>query len=216
MLKRRWLILLVLALVLAAPVGCGGRGNAAAPAATKTPRPTFTDVPPATNTPTIAPTVPPTETPVPPTATATFTPEPTATRKPAPPTPRPPTATPAPQVGSHGVLGRLTTRDGGSEFAVNQEVFFHMEVENHTDAAVRFGIMGLKADHDVPFQTSWTSDVYDWKFEVNQTFKHDDRIIFTAPGTYTVRLAICFATYNDCRGGSADWEEFSPVVVTIR
>lgn len=212
--QRRLVILLVLALLLVA-AGCGP-GSAPAPTATNTPRPTFTDVPPATNTPTVTPTLPPTETPVPPTATATFTPQPTATRRPATATPRPPTATPAPQVGPHGVIGRLRTRDGRSEYAVNEQVFFTFEIENRTASDVRFGIIGLKADQNVPFQTSWTSDVYDHKFPANQTFKNDDRIIFTAPGTYTVRLAVCFSTYNECRAGGADWEEFSPVVVHIR
>ena len=216
MAKRRTTVLLLLALLLVPVTSCGGPGAGPAPTATKTPRPTFTDVPPATNTPTVMPTPLPTETPVPPTATATFTPEPTATRRPATAPLRPPTATPAPQVGPHGVLGRLRTRDGRSEYAVNEQVFFTFEIENHTDADIRFGIIGLKADQNVPFQTSWTSDVYDHKFPAKQTFKNDDRIIFTAPGTYTVRLAICFSRFGECQGGGAEWEEFSPVVVHIR
>jgi len=128
----------------------------------------------------------------------------------------PPTAVPAPQPGAHGVIGRLRTRDGRNDFAVNEEVFFTFEVENPGDGDVRFGILGLKANNDVPFQTSWTSDVYDHKFIAHQTFRNDDRIIFAAPGTYTVRLAVCFATYNDCRGGADAWEEFGSVVVNIR
>lgn len=216
--KRCMLASLLLCLLIVG-AGCAS-GQAKAPATpTATPRPTFTEVPPASPTPTAVPTKPPTATPVPPTATPvppTATPKPTATPVPPTRTPVPPTSTPAPQPGAHGVIGRLRTREARSDYGVNEEVFFTFEVENPTDADVRFGILGLKADKDVPFQTSWTSDVYDHKFKANDTFRNDDRIIFTAPGTYTVRLAICFASYGDCRAGADAWEEFGSVVVNIR
>ncbi len=213
--------LLLAGLTLGASAGCaGGNGKNADP--TKTPRPTFTDAPTATNTPAATATPSPTAT-----LAATATPEPTATLQPTatkvPPTKAPvkptakPTATPAPQVGPHGVLGRLRLRENRTTYAVGEQVFFVFEAENRTDKDVPFGILGLKSDGNVPFQTSWTSDVYKHAVKANSVFRNEDRIVFPAAGRYTVRLAICFATYDDCRSGSPDWEEFAPgVVVTIQ
>mgnify|MGYP005840214935 CR=1 FL=1 len=223
--NRSLAVLLLASLVLIADAGCTSRQHNDTPNPTKTTRPTFTPVPPASATP------PATITPQPtPTVPVTATPPPTLTPPPSPSrpptaypvrptaTPRPrPTDTPAPRPGAHGVIGRLRTRESRSDYAVGEQVFFVFEVENPTDQDIRFGILGLKADKNVDFQTSWTSDVYDHKFKAHDVFRNEDRIIFPAAGTYTVRLAVCFSTYSVCRGAGADWEEFAPgVVVNVR
>lgn len=214
---KRWMpILLVLGLLLVSSAGCAGQA-AAEPTATSTPRPTFTDVPPPTNTPTAAPTLPPTDTPEPPTPTATHTPEPTATRPPPPPTAVPPTATPEPQVGPHGIIGRLRLSQPKEAYGVGERVFFTFEAENTTGGDVPFGILGLKADHGPDFGSSWTSDVYQWYIPANGVFKNDDHLVFSAPGTYNVKLCICYDTFGACRSGSTNWVEYSPgVTLTVR
>jgi hypothetical protein len=224
--KTRYLVVLaLLSLALGLSAACSGKS---VQTPTTTPRPTFTEAPTATSTPaaTNTPIIPasptPTETPastatpVPPTATPV---PPTATEAPAtriPPTAVPPTAVPEPQVGAHGVIGKLTLRDPKAAYGVGEQVFFTFEVTNPSGKDVPFGILGLKSDGNVQFQTSWTSDVYNHVFPANGVFKHDDNIKFGAPGTYTVKLAVCFNTYNNCAGGAPDWEEFAPgVVVTV-
>lgn len=228
--KHTLLVLLLAGLALVATLGCS-KGQSKAPTAemTKTPRPTFTEAPPATattvpspvplptNTPATTPTPAATATATKPPATATpvptNTPKPTAT--PVPPTqaPPPPTQTPAPQVGAHGVIGTLRLRANRTDYAVNEQVFFVFAVDNKTGKDIPFGILGMKADKNVPFKTSWTSDVYNHVFKANSVFSYDDNIVFTAPGTYTVKLAVCFSKFGDCQGPGADWEEFSPGVV---
>lgn len=215
--NRRVLVCLLACLALGASIGCAGAEVAPTAEPTITPRPTFTEVPPATATPTNTPTEPPTATPPP-----TETPQPTNTPKPAatrvPPTARPqPTNPPAPQVGAHGVIGRLSFRSNKTEYGVNEKVFFTFAAENTTDQDLHFGILGFKADSpSVPFHTSWSSEVYDWKIPAHGTFAKDDNMTFPVPGTFTVKLAICYSATNDCKGGGADWAEYSPgVVVTI-
>lgn len=222
--SRPLLVFLLVCLALGASLSCAPSRKApqATVEPTNTLRPTFTDVPPATDTPaaTATFTVTPTE-PATPTAEPSATPEPTATptRKPTrvPPTPTPrPTNTPAPQVGSHGVLGKLRLRQNRTDYAVREKIFFVFEAENHTDRDIPFGILGMKADNG-QFQTSWSSDAYSLKIDARSVFSRDDNMAFSAPGTYTVRLAICFSAYADCSVAGADWEEFSPgVVVNVR
>lgn len=217
---RTALVLLALLLALAAAMGC-----TSAPAAeptpttagqTKTPRPTFTSAPTVTDTPaaTATPTTAPTATPEP-TSTPEPTGIPTATR--VPPTPKPqPTDPPAPQAGAHGVLGRVRLRENRTEYGVGEQVFIVFTAENHTAGDIPFGILGLKASNG-QFQTSWTSDVYSWSIPANGVFERDDHVKFSEPGTYNIKLAICFSQFGDCQGGGADWEEFGPgVTVTIR
>jgi hypothetical protein len=217
--NRLLLVSLLVCFGLGGTLGCSPKAQEAptpTPQLANTLRPTFTALPSATATP--AATATPTATYTP---TATATPEPTATSQPTvtrvPPTPRPqPTNTPAPQVGPHGVMGRLRLRENRTDYAVNEKVFFVFEAENRTDHDIPFGILGMKASNG-QFQTSWTSDVYSWKIDAHSTFSKDDNIAFSEPGTYTVKLAICFSDYGTCQGEGADWEEFSPgVQVNIR
>ncbi len=99
---------------------------------------------------------------------------------------------------------------------MNEKVFFVFAAENRTNGDIPFGILGFKAS-DGAFHTSWTSDVYSWKIPANGVFSKDDGMSFSTPGTYTVKLAICFSTFGECQGAGAQWEEFNPgVVVTIR
>ena len=231
---------LILVLVLAGVLclGCGDGSLSESPGEALTPvktlRPTFTPMPTATNTPvptytplptdtpeptstplppsnTPEPTVvelSPTATPLPPTPTSA---PPTATRKPATRTPAPPTATPTPAakhvVGSHGVSGLVIARDK-TTFAVGEKAFFTYEALNHTEDPVGFEKLGIKASNGL-FNTSWVNPDF---VLPDVPFRHDDGLTFTAPGTYQVFLAICFAR---CGESDADWEEFPYGAATI-
>lgn len=185
------------------------------PVPTDTPLPTSTPVPP-TNTPVpptltpVPPTpVPPTETPVPPTAT----PAPTKTAKPKPkPTQKPPTAVPPPQpkhvVGAHGVSGLVIARDK-TTFAVGEKAYFTYEALNPGQDPVGFEKLGIKASNGL-FNTSWINPDF---VMPGVPFRHDDGLTFTAPGTYQVFLAICFAPPCETTGGV--WEEFPHGAATI-
>ena len=231
-------VMLVLVILGVLYLGSGDGFLARAPSETPTPvktlRPTFTPMPSATNTalPTSTPlptnTPPPTNTPVPPTDTPVPpTPEPSPTSTPEPPTPTtapptatkrlvkptrvPPTPTPAPVakhvVGSHGVSGLVIARDK-TTFAVGEKAFFTYEALNHTKDPIGFELLGIKASNG-QFNTSWVNpDV----ILPDVPFKHDDGMVFSTRGTYTVVLAICFSR---CGESDADWEEFPYGAATI-
>jgi hypothetical protein len=185
-------------------------------APTDTPLPTDTSLPP-TETP-----LPPTATPLPPTHTPLL-----LTDTPVPPTstPLPPTATKAPPkptvaptakpaapkpkhvVGSHGVSGLVVARDK-TTFAVGEKAWFVYEALNHTQDAVGFELLGIKASNG-QFNTSWINPDF---VLPDQPFRHDDGLVFDRPGTYQVMLAICFAR---CGQADADWEEFPKGAATI-
>lgn len=235
MLDNRWIGLMLLAISM---LSCGlpsfvAQAPEATPSPVKTLRPTFTTMPSATPTlpptqtaeptatllPTDTPFVP-TETPEPPTSipptdtlpppTATLAP-PTATRVPVKPTKAPPTATPAPKarhvVGSHGVSGLVTARDK-TTFSVGEKAFFVYEAINHTQDPVGFVKLGIKAN-DAVQNTSWINPD---AILPGVPFKHDDGLTFNSPGTYKVRLFICFARCDEPDG---DWEEFPAGAATI-
>lgn len=209
---------------------------------TRTPKPTFTAIPP-TQPPVIAtqtepaeiaqnqpaeqapqeeptatpqPVEQPTDTPTPEPVAPTDTPEPQPTDTPPPPPtntpapPPPPTDTPVPagpQVGAHGISGKVIARDK-TTFAVGEKAFFTYEANNHTDQPVTFTILGIKASNG-QFNTSWINPD---TIQPGVPFRHDDGLTFNSPGTYQVFLAIC---YVSCGESGAVWEEFQSGAATI-
>ena len=162
--------------------------------------PTDTSEPEATSpvpTPTPTP-VPPT--PVPPTPVPP-TPVPPPTEPPAPPPPS------GPVVGQYGISGEVVARDK-TTFAVGEKAFFTYKAVNHTDNAVGFNLLGIKASNG-QFNTSWINPD---TIHPGVPFSHDDGLTFDIPGTYQVFLAICYAF---CDGGNAVWEEYPSGAVTI-
>lgn len=230
--RRTWILVLVMLGVLS--IGCATDAPTELAEPVKTLRPTFTPMPSATNTPLPTPTLAPTRTPRPtntplpatdtpelPTATPTpsdtpgpptpTTAPPTVTTKPPTRTPVPPTSTPTPAaqhvVGTHGVSGLVIARDK-TTFAVGEKAFVIYEAVNHTEDPIGFEKLGIKASNG-QFNTSWINpDV----ILPGVPFRHDDGLIFSAPGTYKVALAICFAR---CDEADADWEEFWDGAATI-
>jgi hypothetical protein len=121
----------------------------------------------------------------------------------------PPPAEPAPPAepvpGAHGVIGKISFRDGKNTFAVGEQVFVKIEVTNTNPGLLPFGILGLTPSIG-SFQTSWSDDA----FESGKTFTHEDGLPFSMPGTHKLWLSICFSSKEECQGPNGDWERFEP------
>jgi hypothetical protein len=150
----------------------------------------------------------PTNTPPPPEPTATDTPVPPAPTRVPPtqaPAPTAPPAPPAPAVGAHGVIGKITFRDGRSTYGAGEKVFVKIEATNTNAGSLPFGVLGL-ATSTGSFQTSWSGG----SIEAGKTFQWEDGLAFSAPGTYKMWLSICFSSKEVCQGANGDWERFEP------
>jgi hypothetical protein len=174
------------------------------------PTPSNTPIPPPTEPP--PPPEPPTETPIP-AEPATDTPEPPPTEPPPPPPtepppPPPPTEPPPPPepvAGAHGVIGKITFRDGKNTYAVGEKVFVKIEATNTGAGLLPFGILGLNTSTGA-FQTSWSNGT----IASGDTFRHEDGLPFPTPGTHKLWLSICFSSLQECQGPDGDWERFEP------
>jgi len=178
------------------------------PTATEVPP---TEVPPPTEIPVEEPTPEPTatETPIPPTDTPVPAPPPVEEAAPAPTDPPPP-APVEPMAGAHGVLGKISFRDGRNTYGVGEQVFVNIEAQNQTDAMISFGILGL-ATSTGQFQSSWTAHA----IGAQSTFSHQDGIGLPAPGNHKIWLSICFSTKDVCQSPDGDWERFEPGVDVV-
>jgi len=178
------------------------------PVPTDTPVPTHTPVP--TNTPMPMDTPAPTDTPVP-----ADTPEPPP---PPPPTEAPPPPEPQPEqpvVGEHGVVGKLESRDGRTDFGIGEDIWFKFSVTNESgNAMLPYGILGV-ASSAGGFQSSWSGG--NLNLARGNTLNWEDRIAITTPGTHSLILSMCFSTVDVCQTPNGDWENVSPpLMVNIR
>ena len=115
-------------------------------------------------------------------------------------------------MGAHGVIGKITLRDGRTTYATGEQVFVKIEVTNPSGASVSFGVLGLTGDGG-QFHTTYT----DHSVDPGSTFNWEDGMPFTSPGAHTMWLSVCFSSRADCEGGSGDWERFEPgVAVTVQ
>ena len=180
------------------------------------PTPTYTPLPlPPTDTPLPPPPTdtpappPPTDTPVPPPPPDTPVPPPPAdTPVPPPPTEPPPTEPPAPTepvAGAHGVLGKITFRDGRDTYGIGEKIFVKIEATNTGPGLLPFGILGLTPSTG-SFQTSWTEG----DIGALETFQWEDGLAISVPGTHKIWLSICFSPESVCKGADGDWERFEP------
>jgi len=106
------------------------------------------------------------------------------------------------------VVGRLRLRDARTRYAVGEAVPFVLELENTNDAPVSLGIVGLKADQNLPFHWSWT----DLTIQPHAVFTAEDRLTFPLPGAYTVKEGACFSASGACTNGNGQWAEYEPAV----
>ena len=180
--------------------------------ATSTPRPSATP----------APTDPPTDTPEPSptTAPATDTPVPAAvvlpTNTPAPP----PTNTPAPTSPPADTRGLRTTNFGlqpRSVFQVNQPVWFEFTIVNEGGVPVPFGALGVMPKKDGVDRPEWYQHSWGGNNDAipSNGLSHEDNIKLPEAGNYTLRLVMCFESYNTCINGGP-WVTMSQEIpVTI-
>lgn len=145
----------------------------------------------------------------------TAPPTPVATATPVPPTP-----VPAP-VSNHGLVGELslcTNKD--RYYAQVERVCVRELIRNTTSSTITYGILGVSAQNVSggagQFQTSWSGDLSicggctgpaggGW----------EDGLYLNAPGTYVLRLSVCFSTVDVCAGSSGDWETLTTGITVV-
>ncbi|MDX1616680.1 MAG: hypothetical protein R3300_20405 [Candidatus Promineifilaceae bacterium] len=161
--------------------------------ATSTPEPSATPLP--------AETALPTETPLP---TATNTPRPVVVQ----PTSPPPTNTPVPTQPPPNTQG-LTLLSFGlqarSEYRVNGPVWFEFSVANNSGGAVPFGALGVMPKKDGSDRPQWYQHSWGGNNDAIPPagLQWEDNIRLPEPGAYSLRLVICFDSYQSCRNGGA-------------
>ncbi len=108
------------------------------------------------------------------------------------------------------MVGQAFSVEGGNAFGTNQMIWFNFVVGNTAGGPVPFGALGVMprkdgVDRPDMFQASWSNEVLttgglDWR----------DHIEIGEPGSYTLRLAICFdADLNACKAGGGTWATLS-------
>lgn len=180
---------------------------------------TFTPLPTSTPTDTPLATTPaPTDTPAPtstlPPSTPTSTPVPVIIPTNTAPPPPPATNTPPPAPPPQDTRGLVATNFGlqpRSDYRVNQQLWFEFSIVNTTGGEVpyfRLGVMPRKGGADRPqwFQQSYGGPNASIK---PQGLNHEDNIKLPESGTYTLRLAICFDSWEACNSGGANWVTMS-------
>jgi hypothetical protein len=161
----------------------------------------------------------------------TKTPEPTSSPTSTVPTPTrtrpraiPPTATPsltpggaqapigpAPDTSAHGVSATFKLEGRSRTFKVDQKIWFRLAITNLTGAELKYGFIGVTVS-DGRFHTSWSGA----SIAADGTLNWRDWVSVPAPGDYTLTLAMCFSTKQECPTGGR-WANLSaPVPVTIK
>jgi hypothetical protein len=190
--------------------------------------PTATPAPTKTATPTHTP-IPPTATPTP--ATATIMPTATvtvaATRPAVTAAPRTNTpvsattaATAAPTAATSSRLKNVQFAVENPTISVNQEVWFTFSITNASSTSpLPIGELGAvvfnSAGQNINFQESYSG----FELSAGQVLNHRDSVkagVFNAPGTYTVRLSVCYSSKPDCASGG-EWELLlQPITITVQ
>jgi hypothetical protein len=187
---------------------------------------TFTPLPTSTSTETpIATTPAPTDTPAPtntlPPATPTNTPAPVIIPTNPPPPPPPPTDAPPPAPPPQDTRGLVATHFGlqpRSDYRVNQQLWFDFSIVNNTGGEVPYYRLGVMPRKDGADRIEWFQQSYGGP---NATIKpqglnHEDNIKLPESGTYTLRLAICFDSWEACNSGGGTWVTMSnEISITI-
>jgi hypothetical protein len=93
---------------------------------------------------------------------------------------------------------------------VGEKVFVKIEATNTSPGLLGFGVMGLNTSTGT-FQTSWDND----SIAAGETFRHEDGLPFSSPGTHKMWLSICYSTKEECQGPNGDWTRFEPGLEVI-
>lgn len=151
-----------------------------------------------------------------PTPTVTATPEEEETEEPTPePTVTPePTAEPVAAANSGMGLANVNLNLATTTFPINTRIPFEFTVENPTSETIVVGIMGVNLVGTGVFQTSWRN----WQMMPGDFTTHGDAFSGIGDaGAYTLQLAGCFPTAEDCEAGNGQWMDFGPpITITIQ
>jgi hypothetical protein len=154
-----------------------------------------------------------TKTPVP---SGSITLTPTATRRggAAPPTETP--TGPAVNGGSldtraDGVIGTLAMEKADRVYQTNEQMWLRWTVSNITANSLSYGHIGVVPSTG-EFHTSWSGSTL--RPHSNSNWR--DWVSFSAPGEYTLVLAICLSPAAECEGGGRWVDLTAPLSVTVR
>jgi hypothetical protein len=167
------------------------------PPATDTPEPTATTEP--TD-------VPPTNTPVPVQPTNPPPPPPTA----VPPTEEPPPP-PPPAIGANGLIASHFAVQDRSEFKKNGKVWFEFTITNSTGGDVPYYSLGVMPKKDGNDRVDWYQQSYKGRNSSIDAggFSWEDNIKLPESGDYTLRVVICFDSYESCTSRSGTYQSLS-------
>lgn len=177
---------------------------------TNTPQATAT--PENTNTPEVTD-VPPTDTPAP--IPPTNTPQPVQPTNPPPPPPPTETAEPPPPPppakGANGLVASHFALQDRSDYSAGGSVWYEFTVSNSTGGEVSYNALGVMPKKDGVDRFEWYQQTYGGQ---NSTIKPggltwEDRIKLPEPGSYTLRLVICFDGFDTCLQGGGAWHTLS-------
>ena len=109
------------------------------------------------------------------------------------------------------MIGKITFREGRNTYATGEKVFVKIEATNTAPGLLPFGILGLTTSTG-GFQTSWSNGT----IASGETFRHEDGMAFSTPGSHKMWLSICYSSQQECQAGG-DWTRFEPGLdVTIQ
>jgi hypothetical protein len=140
-----------------------------------------------------------------------------------------PTPTPAATLPSgSGLAGSLALcNPAQTTYPVGSDVCVIETIQNHNPFTVNYSILGVAVrGPENGFQTSWggslsigpgcTGPVDTCGGPWQDNVRGPNNQHFTAPGSYTLALSICFSSYSACQQPGANWQEFSPgIAITI-
>lgn len=117
-------------------------------------------------------------------------------------------------------LERFQLETSKAEFAVDEPIWVNFRLLNPSSDPVSFGYLGIAVEEDGQnvaelFHTTYTETTID---PDDDTFaEYRDNIKLPRPGTFVLRLAICYPDVASCSTGEGDWEYLSRgIQVTVR
>jgi hypothetical protein len=105
-----------------------------------------------------------------------------------------------------------------SKFGVNQQIWFEFTIVNTAGGDVPYNRLGVLPKKDGVDRFDWFQHSYGGPNAAirPEGLSHEDNIKLPEAGGYTLRLAICFDSYDACNSGGGTWVTMSQEIpVTI-
>lgn len=101
-----------------------------------------------------------------------------------------------------------------SNYTVNGRIWFEFTIVNTTGGEVPYNRLGVLPKKDGVDRFDWYQQSYGGP---NASMKpagltHEDNIQLPEAGGYTLRLAICFETWETCKTSAGSWATMSPEI----